>query len=353
MKVLFVGPYRQNDGWGVASRKYLECFLDGEHDIQAQPVKLGHSINQDFNSEKILEAEENQIDPDIIIHYMPPVFVKPVEGKKNVCFFHYETQHPCPEYMLALEKVDHIFVSTENEFLGLLPTDKKVSVIQFPVESKDYEGIERTREDDAYVFYFIGEMNTRKNIHGLLLAYLTEFSKKDNVKLIIKSNVARQDFHTYYMHIEQTLRKREGYPEVIYIEGHLSDEDLLSLHKNSDCFVSLSLGESICLPLIDALMIGNKAIVTGNTGMGDLSWAFPKHLYQIPSGWTPCFCPRPPMPFIYTSEESWGNPMISSAMTRMRDLFEAKTGPPQEIFSNKRLTLKEFDRIINEIGNIV
>jgi glycosyltransferase involved in cell wall biosynthesis len=298
-----------------------------------------------------MEAEDLNIDPDIIIHYMPPAFMKPVEGKKNVSFFHYETEKPPIAYNEKIKSVDAVAVSTQSEMYGLLDLEPRMYKLPIPVSHLDYQDLKRTKESDEYIFYFIGEINTRKNLHGLLLAYLSEFKDSDNVKLVIKGNIARQDFHTYYMHVSSVCRKTTGLPKVEYIEGFISREQLLNFHKNCDCFISLSHGESICLPLIDALMVGNRAIVTKKTGMEDSF--LQNRLCLVDSFSTPCFCPRPPIPFIYTSEESWRSPDISEAMGIMRAHYKNRPEQVDIQYSTIESTLQQFNRMINEVSNIV
>ena len=41
--ILFVGPYRQADGWGFASHDYLMSLLTTEHNIASAPIYLNPS----------------------------------------------------------------------------------------------------------------------------------------------------------------------------------------------------------------------------------------------------------------------------------------------------------------------
>ena len=40
MNILFVGPYRQNDGWGLASQSYIKALGTTGHNITTRPVFL-------------------------------------------------------------------------------------------------------------------------------------------------------------------------------------------------------------------------------------------------------------------------------------------------------------------------
>ncbi len=40
MNILFVGPYRQPDGWGMATRSYIKALATKHKNITTRPVYL-------------------------------------------------------------------------------------------------------------------------------------------------------------------------------------------------------------------------------------------------------------------------------------------------------------------------
>lgn len=354
MNILFSGPYRQLDGWGEASRRYLKALLKTDHNINSQFIRLGQNIDEEFDNTEIIESEKNELNGvDLTIHYTLPSFIQRLNDCKNVCMFHYETTSPYKNAKPILEKMDGIIVSTHNEKAGIL--HKNVANIAVPAYPSEYKNLKKPKDNRPYTFLFMGEIVTRKNIHGLLRAYLSAFAGEDNVRLIIKGNVDEKDFHPFVVHTVQACRKSNmpnSLPEIEYIGNRLTREEVLELHNNTDCFISLSYGESICLPLLDSLMVGNKAIVTGDTGMDNF---LTNDNVKLVEGFpTPCFCPRPPLPDIYTCEENWIEPNISQAIRIMRDLVDDNNqskNPHQitvEKHSEKRIA-RELNEFINKL----
>lgn len=353
MNILFRGPYRQNDGWGHASHKYLQTFLKSKHNIRAEFIQLGNNVNKDFNDQKVIEAEKGGLDFDVVVHYCLPQFVRPIDGLKNIIMFHYETEEPSESMREQLTKADGVIVSTLKERNYCLDINKNVFHIPVPVNKEEYAGLKKSKsKDDPYVFYFIGELAVRKNIQELLLTYIYEFSKNDNVKLIIKGNWKDEDFYQYYTSVASVCRKGDDYPPVVYTGNFLSRQDLLQLHVDSDCFISLSRGESICLPLVDAIYCQNQALVTAGTGMDN--YLGNKNVHAVPSSLSPCFCPRPPLLDMYTSQDLWRCPHLYTAAGMMRDIYETRPQfqKPHDLH-NEATIIQKFNEVINEVSNVV
>jgi len=71
MRILFIGPYRQNDGWGNASKHFLKSLCMTEHDIAARPIYLNNQLSYNELSEdddEIVVAENSRSEHfDVII----------------------------------------------------------------------------------------------------------------------------------------------------------------------------------------------------------------------------------------------------------------------------------------------
>lgn len=355
MNILFKGPYKQLDGWGEASKRYLKALCKTDHNICSEFIQLGRNVDNNFSDEEILLVENKDIGKiDTVIHYSLPNFINPIEYCKNICFFHYETDIPSLATHEILKKMDMVLVSTRHEMDGLLHINQNSKEIRVPVKYGEYSEIKKVNDRDPYIFYFIGEINTRKNLHGLLRAYIAAFTAEDNVKLVIKGNYDEKDFHPFMIHTAQSCRKigtPNSLPRVEYIGERLSRKQLLNLHANCDCFISLSFGESVCLPLLDALMVGNKAIITAETGMDNFI-AHPD-IFRVDSFKTPCFCPRPPLQNIYTCDESWREPNISQAMYYMKFLSQKEKVKKIHQITIDNHSEKTIVKKLNEIINLL
>ena len=117
--------------------------------------------------------------------------------------------------------------------------------------------------EGQYVFYFIGDHNDRSNIHDLIRAFNLEFTSQDDAILLLSTSIQgmhpQQAQHTIYEEIKsikQTMRihgNLETYPREIIMTHNVIDDQILSLHKACNCFVSASHGESISIPALYAV----------------------------------------------------------------------------------------------------
>lgn len=135
----------------------------------------------------------------------------------------------------------------------------------YPIEND--EGGERLRAQTRergrpFVFLFVGGTLWRKGIDILLAAYLSAFTPKDNVCLVIKDMGTR----TFYlgMNYREKIREllsNENLPSIVYTEDDLSPERIASLYATAGCVVQPYRGEGFCLPALEAMACGTPVIV--------------------------------------------------------------------------------------------
>ncbi|MFN8362071.1 MAG: glycosyltransferase [Candidatus Kapaibacterium sp.] len=121
-----------------------------------------------------------------------------------------------------------------------------------------------------FKFLFIGGTIYRKGIDILLQAYATTFTAKDDVCLIIKD----MGGDSYYKgqtaeEMIEKIRSLDGAPEILYSDAKMSDEDMASLYRTCDVFVSPYRGEGFSLPTLEAMACGLPVIVTDGGATDD------------------------------------------------------------------------------------
>ncbi len=110
-----------------------------------------------------------------------------------------------------------------------------------------------------FKFLHISSARTRKGIDVLLKAYFEEFTKEDDVCLVIKSFPGPENLVNDLL---GELRK-ENSPEVEHIfDSELTDQDLVNLNASCDCAVYPTRAEGFGLPIAEAMYIGIPVIAT-------------------------------------------------------------------------------------------
>ena len=129
-----------------------------------------------------------------------------------------------------------------------------------------------TGDPNVYTFYSISEFNERKNVSALLEAYCKAFSKKDPVRLLLKTHYKNYNSANLTFCISKVTNILDQYPDhapVLLLCSNLSELELLAVHSVGDCYVSMTRSEAFGLTIFDAVNYGKKVIVPGHGGHVD------------------------------------------------------------------------------------
>ncbi len=109
-------------------------------------------------------------------------------------------------------------------------------------------------------------MEDRGGVQYGIKAFLDEFTKEDNVELVIKLNSAYgiPDFNKLF----PELNKKNN-PKITLITENLDDQQLNQLYNDCDVFVSPTRAEAFNLPCLEALACGKPVITTNFGGQTD------------------------------------------------------------------------------------
>ena len=192
--ILFVGPYRQDDGWGEAAADYAKALATTDNNIAIRPIYMGQSV-VDLKDETLLELEGNRFPYyDIVIEkVLPHLFEK--REMLTVGLFTLETSEiettPWKEHIFNMDMVMTPSVHEKNILCHKRMGYNEGYAISEPVDitkfDKEHNKLPHI-PTDTFNFYFIGEYIERKNLDALIVAFHREFDRREPVNLIIKTN---------------------------------------------------------------------------------------------------------------------------------------------------------------------
>lgn len=366
MDILFIGPYRQQDGWGEAAKDYIRALSCTGANLEIRPVYMSRNIDEAIDP-FFLALEQKKINkPEVVIQNVLPSWVS-YDGrfKRNIGLCYTETSNlKYTSWPARLKTMDEIWVPSYADSLNLLEIDRPLYTIPIPVDTsmfeQSYSGIPFLQDSNEFKFYFIGEYVQRKNLLALITAYHLEFDKSEPVSLVIKTNkggVSSEKLNKIIMddvnRIKQTLRlykSLDSYKQEIVITDRLSNFEMCSLHTSCDCFVMPSRGESFCRPAIDAMGFGKTPIVTNFTGM--TSFIDNNTGWLIDSVQTPVMVTDPPMTDLYTGRERWYEVSIMHLRRLMREVYENRNS--KEVTEKRELGQdKVYDFSYNNVAEII
>lgn len=353
--ILYIGPYRQNDGWGLAARDCLLSLLTTGHNISAVPVYLNYNAKYDVLNKNILEAEKNISDNyDVIIQKaLPSALSYNSDYSQNIAIVFLENNKLFSDGVFPLNSMDKILVSSQKEVECLKKSGVKTKAhpIMQPIDTETAAKFFDTggnlqfadRIQKAYKFYYIGEHIQRKNIKDLIAAFCLEFDETDDVCFILKTNIpglpppqAFQEMQQEVINIQKSLRTKKRFAPIVTITERLSDEQLLGMHKSCDCFVVCSYGEAFCRPAAEALCFGNYLILSEGVGI--------KEMVDL-NDFALVSCQEQPVIIkdytylggldMYNGEETWSIPSVLDLKRQMRSAFENRPRVDKEKYLSR------------------
>ena len=357
MKILFVGPYRQGDGWGEAARGHIKALMHTSHELAIRPIYM--APNPTEVPPEFAQLEKNRCEKfDLIIQNVLPTYLERYGDSKCVGLSMLETgclQHTTWPYHMNL--MDEIWVSSQQELKDITPLITPSAVVhQVPIDvskfnyNYDTSHWQRFGFHDKFVFYFVGENIPRKNLQALIMAFHLEFDLSEQVELLIKTNKAGMDSSQLYRAIDdkssqikkdmQLYADLSMYKSECVVTETLTPEHLYGLHQICDCFVMPSRGEACCQPMLDALGFGNPVIVTDNTGM--TTYMDETVGWKVDSHRTPVLSKEKPMPFLYTSRETWSEIDILKLQQAMRCAYKQDTLSKAQMSSRCKEHVQQF-----------
>lgn len=204
-------------------------------------------------------------------------------------------------------------------------------------------------DEKKYTFYTESTGITRKNIEGILKYFLEEFTKEDNVRLLIKLNEIPKD---RLLDIKKILKKYPKRPEVIFLNKRLPKEYLYSLERGMDCYICLSHMEGFCIPLLNAIVL-KKDVITLNTKIsGYKDFVNKENSILLPTKEIDLLG-TPDNKWIYSKESKWEDTDYSEYKKALRKVFkgEYKFNKEQDYskYSQKNV-MKEYNKLLDIVS---
>lgn len=334
MNALFIGPYRQNDGWGIASREYIKAIATQIPDLATRPIY--YTENKADIDQEISNYEKRNFDSyDIVFQKVLPQSISASAiAKKNVGLSALETNNITNfESITNINRLDEICVpsTVEAKCLRESGITTKIKSISQPIDIDLYKTKHDHKinlpffTDNTFYFYTIGEWIERKNFKDLIAAFHLAFDIVDDVGLVIKTSEIHGDSQKIQSDIQKItnkLRIRREYKKEIIITQKLTDDDMIGLHNACHCFVMPSFGEAFCRPAAEALICGNTPIVTDKIGTCD--FIDNNNGYLINSRKQPIITSEPCLSEnfnMYNANEYWLQPSVTHLIECMQKIY--------------------------------
>ena len=190
--------------------------------------------------------------------YSYPHPLESLQTEKKVLYSMFESTKIDPAWVPYLEMADKVFVPSHFCQEAFASRGIKSEVIPLGYNSDNF--FYKEKEDDGiFTFSMYNAFDMRKGWDILFGAFVEEFGKQDDVKLILKSVQRKLPF---------PILKSE-YPNVELRLERVGQEKLRDLLYETDCFVFPSRGEGFGLTPLEALACGTTSIIPNASGMSE------------------------------------------------------------------------------------
>lgn len=347
MRVRYYGPFGKPTGYAQAGHDYLAALAKAGVELDIWPMFEANDADLPERYHHLTQYLDRPDDlpTHIVVHTIPKY--------ADVVLDDMGQQPEVPKTLITTWETTLIGRDTAEMLNGVF--DLVVVPSEWNAEVFRQSGVERVcvvphcydptawpmsnlRPLRPYTFYTVGVFGERKNLMGLLRAYLTAFTAKDDVLLkICTPYVTTEDVQ----YLVQRIGLEDLPPvEFLGVGQRLTEKELWELHASSHCYVTATRGEAWGLGAFEAAIMGNPVISPGFGGHRD----FLQHYsgwHEVPYQLTPAIADAVqvvnpitiggfkimPMaagaPLGIAGDQSWAEPDLSYLQSLMRSLVNA------------------------------
>ena len=121
-------------------------------------------------------------------------------------------------------------------------------------------------ELNSFVFLSVFNWSWRKGYDLLLKSYLSEFTEKDDISLLIISRVNGKESDIPKKTIDEYIKRMGATAHIRRIGKEIEEEDMPSIYKSCSAYVSFSRGEGFGIPFAESSLCGLPVIATNCSG---------------------------------------------------------------------------------------
>jgi len=350
MKVRYYGHVGQATGFGRAAAEaclaLLRAGVDLELAVDRQNMSTDYLPGALINCIKTDDSCDKQ--PDVAIAHTLPLDCRLLQAKAKangidagvwIASTTWDAYSPVSNQVLdsiqpnfeqvwlpSLENANAFFSVAGTGYAEVRHVPHPFDCDSLPKRLERHQAVPMT--PDTFRFYYLGAWSSRKNVEGLVRAFVQTFTKHERVELHLYIGADRAPFHKL---LAETALSPHDIPAVVMHSDPMTDDEVLAVHSSMDCYVTASRWEGFNLPAFDATLAGRHVIAPANHGSSQ--FLSPTMAAQYEAWPTPAFGDvrvlndgRASLRIAHgvTGKDLWLEPDLSQLSREMRRTFEDK-----------------------------
>lgn len=345
-------------GYGIQARRILDVLYDRGVQIKLIPAEdYIPEANRITDPKWLARIEQSKAMPPapIRINYCIPPVAEYSQTAFNVIYAMWETDKYPREWIQKINQ-SHLFIAGCPSLVNSARkagVNKPIEWLYPPIDRKlwspgkdkiDIPGV----DEDTVVFMFIGNWLPRKNFDDLLLAYSYAFSGYKDTMLLIKTWGGNNSFE-FKNQLLQNVQNKLGrfsyidHPKRAIVTDMLPEEQVVKFMRNADFYFSMSHGEGLDLPMVQAMSMGIIPITTRFLAHGDYLDNF--NSIEVKHSLTPIVDAGAPY---YTTDQMWSRPDVGDAIKKLRSAYKAKKGEAGHLLPKEETISASVDRYFSD-----
>ncbi|WP_176706093.1 glycosyltransferase [Paenibacillus hemerocallicola] len=289
MNVLLEGIFYNGHGLAEGNRILLRMLHEAGFRvrIEARDADERHKL-QDPEEERFISSFETTelVSNDIYLYNWVGSYVRRrPEFRVNIARTTFETDRIPDSWVPELNSFDEVWVQSSFNKTTFVSSGVNVPIRLIP----NFFETDRYTPDgpvlplpvrESFRFLSVFDLKRRKGYDVLLDAFLDEFSRQDDIALVIKIRDNNKE-GLLVEQIEAHPKPKREKPPVYIIDQMLSPEELLQLYRACDAFVLPTRGEGWGRPFFEAMLMEMPVIGTNWSGQVDFMNSRNSHLIEV------------------------------------------------------------------------
>jgi glycosyltransferase involved in cell wall biosynthesis len=121
---------------------------------------------------------------------------------------------------------------------------------------------------NKFTFLFLGTWKSRKGYDQLFEAFYSEFSDKDNVQLVVKTDKPKAA-EQFAINKRKKMGINKGFAPILFESKVFNEIELPKFIKSAHCLVMPTKGEGFGYPGLQSMSLGVPVIITNFSGCQD------------------------------------------------------------------------------------